>query len=166
MNDRAISELVSTVLLISITVALGGAVFAWLKFYVQNPIPTESCPDINIIIYNYSCDLSLKTITLTVQNRGLFNISGFYAKMNDVGENDPGGGTAGKYPLMPNKYPKTTGPAIAPSQKITITPPFSFQYFNDIKQIELEPYIIGTGATNVTLCEKAVMKQRIECVAP
>jgi len=160
MNKKAISELVSTVLLISITVALGGAVFAWLKFYVQNPLPTESCPDINIIIYNYSCDLNSKTITLTVQNRGLFNISGFYAKMNDKGENDPGGATAGKYPLMPGKYQQS----IAPSQKITILPPFSFQYFDDMKQIELEPYI-GTG-TNITLCEKAIMKQRIECIVP
>jgi len=141
-------------LLIGISVAMAGAVFTWLRFSVQNPLPQESCPDISIIIYNYSCNTAAKSITLNVQNRGLFNVSGFAAKMNDRSENETGGSIAGKYFLSPKQNETSIGPAEIKE--------FIFHYIlSQIKQIELEPFI--GGGTNITLCEKAILKQRIDC---
>jgi hypothetical protein len=157
MNKRAVETLVAYVLLIGIGIAMAGAVYAWLKFYVANPLPVESCPDVNLIIKSYSCSNSPgnHTITLDIQNRGLFNVSGFYAKMNDVPESATGGNIAGKYPLSPRQYSKS----IAPAE--TITQSFRFDYFSTLAQIEIEPFILSQNQTS--LCEKAIVRQSIEC---
>ena len=155
MNKKAVETMIAYVLLIGISVALAGGVYAWLKFYTSNPLPAESCPDVNLIIKSYNCSESTKTITLEVQNRGLFNVSGFYAKMNDKAESDTGGNVAGKYPLSPRQY---TG-SIAPAETIIYN--FAFTYFETIKQIEIEPFL--TAKNQTSLCEKAIVRQPVEC---
>ena len=155
MNKRAVETLIAYVLLIGIGVAMAGAVYVWLKFYIANPLPTESCPDVSLIIKSYNCSESSKTITLEIQNRGLFNVSGFYAKMNNIAEGQPGGNIAGKYPLNPRQYLESIAPAK------TITQEFTFIYVDSIKQIEIEPFIISKNQTS--LCEKAIVRQSVEC---
>ena len=150
MNKKAVSELVAFVLLVGLSVALAGGVYAWLKLYVQKPLPEESCPDVSIIIVNYTCEGN--TITLNVQNKGLFNVSGFMAKMNDLSETDPGGKLAGRYPLIPQCYPISLGPGDIAEAK--------FSYLKQsIKQIELEPFR-GT-CSKLSLCDKAILRQSI-----
>jgi len=156
INKKAISVMVSFVLLIGISVALAGLVYTWLKFYVQKPLPEEACPEVSIIIYNYTCNLSQRSITLNVQNRGLFNVSGFMAKMNDKAENEPGGGIAGRYPLTPPCVELSIAPGEIKNRTfyILLQRPI-------IKQIELEPFI-GTCA-KPSLCDKAILRQGISC---
>jgi len=80
-RKRAISELIAYVLLISLAITMAGIVGAWLRFYVQ-PSKIKACPEgISIIIADYSCDSA--NINITVQNKGLFNISGFIIRVSN-----------------------------------------------------------------------------------
>ena len=119
---------------------------------VSSEIPEESCPEVSIIIYNYTCNITAypKFITLNVQNRGFFNISGFMVKVNDKAENEEGGGIAGRLSLPCKEY------SISPGQiKETV-----FQFpLTTIKQIEIEPFL-GTCA-KPALCDKAILRQSI-----
>jgi hypothetical protein len=153
MNKKALSLMVSFVLLVGMSVALAGMVYAWLKFYVQKPFPEESCPEVSIIIYNYTCSnptVYPRFITLNVQNRGFFNISGFMVKINDKAENEEGGGIAGRFSLPCKEY------SISPGQiQKTV-----FQFpLSTIQQIEIEPFL-GTCA-KPALCDKAILRQSI-----
>jgi len=155
MNKKALSLMVSFVLLVGMSVALAGMVYAWLKFYVQKPFPEESCPEVSIIIYNYTCNLDSKIIVMNIQNRGLFSISGFMAKMNDKSPNEEGGGLAGRYSLVPagKEIP------MAPGNITEVS--FVFPYYSTIKQIELEPFL-GTYFKPI-LCDKAILREDIDC---
>jgi len=81
MNKKAISEMVSYILLISLAVAMSGIVYAWLQFYVQKPFAEESCPDISLIITDYNCSNGI--FNLTVQNKGRFYVDGYTLKINN-----------------------------------------------------------------------------------
>ncbi len=71
-NKRAISELVSYVLLITLALAMAGGVYAWLKFYASNPLPEEQCEGISLAITDVSC--AGNELTIDLKNTGRFNI--------------------------------------------------------------------------------------------
>lgn len=86
-NKKAISELVSYVLLIVLAIAMAAAAYAFLKPYAEKPLPEEECPEsVNIVLENYSCNSQTKTMAFTLKNRGLFNVLGI--KLSVVNEND------------------------------------------------------------------------------
>ena len=157
MSKKGISLMVSFVLLIGISIALAGLVYGWLKFFVQKPFPEEACPEVSIMIYNYTCDTALRSININLQNRGLFNISGIIAKMNDKSETEPGGGIAGRYPLNPQHVEFSE--SMPPGQIKNLT--FFYYTFDKIRQIELEPFI--GPYSKPALCDKAILKERIDC---
>lgn len=81
MNKKAISELVSYVLLIVLAIAMAGAAWLFLKPYAEKPLPEEECPEgISIVLENYSCDGT--TMTYALRNRGLHNVDG--VKLNVI----------------------------------------------------------------------------------
>lgn len=90
-NKRAISLIVSYVLLISIGLSIAGLVYGWLKFYV-NIEESVKCPDgVSFVIMNssYSQPSILGgsapslTFNLTIQNRGRFDIAGYVIRINN-----------------------------------------------------------------------------------
>lgn len=83
-NKKAISEIVSYVLLISLAIAMAAAAYAFIRPYAEKPLPQEECPEsISIVLENYSCDQT--TINFTLKNRGLFNVTGLKLKViNDT----------------------------------------------------------------------------------
>jgi hypothetical protein len=81
MDKRAVSEMVTYVLLISLAVAMAGGVYAWLRFYVNpNVFPEQSC-EITLVIEDYNCSGNI--FNLTVQNRGRFDVEGYIIKINN-----------------------------------------------------------------------------------
>jgi hypothetical protein len=80
MNRKAVSEMVTYVLLVSLAIAMAGGVYAWLRFYIQNPFPEQSC-EITLVIENYNCSDNI--LNLTVQNRGRFDVDGYIIKINN-----------------------------------------------------------------------------------
>ena len=73
MNKKAISIIIGYVLLVVIAISLSLLVYAWLKNYL--PKDVEKCPDsVSLTISNYNCDIEENKITLTLRNKGFFNI--------------------------------------------------------------------------------------------
>jgi len=74
-NKKAISELVSYVLLIVLAIAMATAAWFFLKPYAENPLREEACPEkVSVILENYSCNST--HITYTLKNKGLHNVTG------------------------------------------------------------------------------------------
>lgn len=88
-TKKGLSEMISYILLVAITIGLSIGVYAWLKY--QIPSCSESDPecflekdcsaDTSLIINNYSC--TLNTFSLSILNNGRFNISGVILAVTD-----------------------------------------------------------------------------------
>ena len=84
-RNKAESLMVSYVLLIVIGIAISVFVFAYLKLYL--PENRKSCElDTEIAIVNASCIYNDQDLSITLENRGLFNISGVFIRFGVPGE--------------------------------------------------------------------------------
>lgn len=79
-NKKADSLVVSYVILIVIGLAISGFVYAYLKLYL--PAQQRECePDVKISIKNVTCLVNYQgDLALTIENRGLFNVSGMFIR--------------------------------------------------------------------------------------
>lgn len=77
-NKKAVSEVVSYVLLVIVALVLSALVYAFLQLYVPKEKP-ECKNGINIVIENADCVNN--KVSLTLQNRGLFSIDRVFIKM-------------------------------------------------------------------------------------
>ncbi len=155
-NKKAISELIATVLLISMALAMSGATYAWLKFYTSNPFPTESCPEITIVMEDYRNNCNNKTFMLNVKNRGNFNIDGFIVRIT----NGSGTFAIANYSIEGRSYLRNyvsakLGPSNA-SRGI-----FNYTIYNRINTIELEAIRGFDQYGRPILCENSLTKQNI-----
>jgi len=172
-NKKAISMIISYVLLISLTIMMAGAVYVWLKGYVQNPAPEASCPEgVSLIIQDYKCNSPLTgLLNLTVRNKGTFRVDGYLVKINK----DPSPATPGRYPLCINgsnyygafescsnllekgvqgnevKFPVSLDPGKM------ISTLFNFSEYKTIRQIEILPM------RNKSICSDRVIAQPLSC---
>lgn len=159
-GKKAVSVIVSYVLLISLVLGMSALVYAWLKSRIPGLTPGESCPEgVSLILESYNCS-GIGIINITVKNRGLHTVNGFVIKMSNSSR-----GIAGIYPLC------ITGitPCDFDSNKITynITPlgtandmyteKFNYTMSNIVRQVEIEPIWKGL------YCEKAVTSQMVRC---
>lgn len=147
-NKKGISELVSYVLLISLAIVMAGAVFAYLRFYAQNPLPKESCPEVSLIIDSYSC--ANATLNLTIKNQGRFDVDGFSVKINN--------GTA----LYSLNYKNSANiiSTIGPGGSILRN--FDYSKYKKINSIEIEALRGKDKYGNPVLCENSVIDQPLE----
>ncbi len=158
-NKKAVSAMVSYVILISITIGLSIAVFVWLKDYA-NVNPKINCKEgTSILLENYSQDSDM--IYLTLKNNGLFNISGIILHVGNNTKRMPikrlmpsvsGGILNGYYDF---------NPALAPSSDSQVISFSKSDYSYPIKVIQIQPYIRNEKGTAI-VCEDAVIKQNIE----
>jgi FlaG/FlaF family flagellin (archaellin) len=89
-NKRGVSELVSYVLLISITFAIAAIVYGWLMFYVT-PAKEVKCEEgITLTIRSLVYNCTSKSLNMTLQNRGLFNVDGYRVRVNNKSGADIG----------------------------------------------------------------------------
>ena len=78
VNKKAVSLMISYVLLIVIGLGIAGMVYGWVKF--RATVPEQiGCPENTaLIIKRYSCENNI--INVTFQNKGLFSLDGFYIR--------------------------------------------------------------------------------------
>jgi len=86
-KNKALSNVVGYVLLISITISLSVLVYGWLRFYVGVE-DVETCSDnVNVIIRSYECFLPKDGIggrlNITLKNKGLFTVDGYEVRVHD-----------------------------------------------------------------------------------
>lgn len=99
-NKKADSMIVSYVLLISITIAIAGLAYTWLRFKSDISEP-ESCSEgVSAYISDYSFNNMSKELNLSVLNRGRFNIKGFFVRINNNTDFDSGVYNLGKFDLV------------------------------------------------------------------
>ena len=85
INKSGVSLMVSYVLLILIAVALSLLVFSYLKIYIPSNQKPECANDFSLIIQSLSCSLATdpNEMTITLQNKGLFNADGVLIRIRD-----------------------------------------------------------------------------------
>lgn len=141
-NNKAVSDMVSYVLLIVIAMSISAGVYSWLKFYVPNQTDSQACnPDTAIAITDYSCSSSNKLLNLTIENKGYFSVSGFFIR----GSND-----STKLPItnldtidaqvyVKGRYDVANG--FNPGAIINSR--FEYSSIGSVKRIQLQPYVTG-----------------------
>ncbi len=107
LGKRGVSPIVAYVLLIIIGLALSSMVYIYLKNYL--PSEEAECPaDTSLIISNVLCSVDRKNITVTLSNRGLFNVSGAFVRLaspgKTIGEQLNKDNELFPFPLSPDKH--------------------------------------------------------------
>tara|TARA_Y100000310_G_scaffold310427_1_gene355661 strand:- start:1584 stop:2837 length:1254 start_codon:yes stop_codon:yes gene_type:complete len=76
-SKKAVSIMISYVLLITIAIIMSIIVFSYLR-YIANVEPVIDCKDgTSIVLEDYICDKDAGTIILSLRNNGRFNVYGF-----------------------------------------------------------------------------------------
>lgn len=163
-QKKAVSLMVSYVLLIVITLSLAVLVYAWLEFTVQEPKTLECPDDVSLIIHDYKCPGS-QIIELTLRNKGLWNIRGFIIRGTNKTEGVPmnilnftsGEGTEiepGRFDFFENLQPNEIKTFV-----------FLYSDLDNLKKIQIGPFRIQEdekGKNRTVLCDKATTTQDIE----
>jgi len=156
-QKKGVSEIVSYVLLISITFAIAGMVYSWLIFYVTPGKEIKCDEGISLTIRSYYYNCSTHALNLSLQNRGLFDIDGYLVRVTNQT-----GSTIGTYTL--NK----TGKNLSTGVTYRDYYPDSSN-LNDSKKklggnisfVEVQPFAYK-NSTAPTYCEN-IAKQKISC---
>jgi hypothetical protein len=166
-NKKAISEIVSYVLLIVIAMAMAIGVYAWLK---TNLTPAqqeeESCQiDTALVLNSYSCEISdsVKIIHLSLENKGYFSIDGFFAKASNestkglatfqLPTRDYLGPVPGTYEFRESRF--------KPGQRLVAN--FSYDEIGSIKRIQIQPFIVSSKSKTILPCENKIDVDISDC---
>jgi FlaG/FlaF family flagellin (archaellin) len=158
-NKKALSEMVSYVLLIVIAIGLAAGVYAWLRGYLPSSNPRETCSeDASLSIEKYTC--SEEQITLTIKNNGLFNINGFFIRGTDS-ENENAVPTSsleceeqfrctitGRYDFPENFNPNELKEVNFFYSQETETKP--------LKKIQVQPFVKSRDSKKILLCSNTL----------
>lgn len=166
-NKKAVSEIVSYVLLIMIALSLAVGVYSFMKFYVPSDKSSEKCSnDIALYLVDYSCNESV--INLIIENKGMFNVQGFIIK----GSNDPdikptialnSTNEQIKVNFPPGFYDfnLTEGTPLKPG--ITKTANFSYSEISSLKRISIQPYIFSENIQDIVFCDNIITAYPKNC---
>jgi hypothetical protein len=170
MNKKALSEMVSYVLLISIVVVAAIAVIGWIMTYV-NVEPVADCePGTSLILDSYTCSNSSEiAIELRLKNNGRFNIAGVTVAVGNstnstpdtylIAKEDVPGILPGRVwfedgKIKPGGYEtielrNITGDPSNPSDRV----PLNF----DVKVIQIQPFILAKSG--MIVCQGTVINE-------
>lgn len=170
-NKRAISEIVSYVLLIIIAVALSVLVYSFLKAYVMKD--RLSCPeDISLVIKEAYCkvnpDNSIR-ISLVLENKGLFNVTDYYARIGKEGRQAKlqinQGKTSFISPLSPGSQSETIAFYSNSNEASGIYAPILKDIINITQTnsyvLEIQPAV--KTDKGLALCTNAIVSQSVTC---
>ena len=160
LSKKAVSEVVAYVLLIVISLSIAGMIYAWLRVYV--PGPEQKCPDnVAIVIKDYLCEDAAKKINITLQNKGLFNLSGFYVYISNepealpvleptfISSSKPVSNSERGYMLFESPLP--------PDEEFNAI--FSYSLNGRIEEIEIEPF--RWQGKKVVFCNDAIIREKM-----
>jgi hypothetical protein len=166
-DKRAVSIIVSYVLLITITLSLSVLVYNWLRWRVQ-PVEIPECSsNVKIVIQDYYCVPSdvrpgettvSGNIQIILKNKGLHNVSGFNIRVHDREDAE-----FGFYTL------EEGGVQMAPDTEFPVGGGYMVYNFSDVRDhptqlekvtlIEVQPFIIEDDKI---IC-KSYATQPVDC---
>lgn len=166
LSRKAVSEMVSYVLLVIIAVGVSVAVYNFLSVYT--PKDHASCSnDVRVVLQSYTCQSgSEKNITLTLLNKGVFKVDAVYIRFgaqdrkvkdlinngNDlyfstlVGNNNPGLNPGASAVKSFNSENLKNVPLSSPG----------------VYGVEIEPAVFSES-NDLALCPQATITQDIVC---
>jgi hypothetical protein len=160
-NKRGVSEMISYVLLIVIAMSLAVGVYAWLKFYIPSTQNQEVCgQDYALTINDYSC--KDKLLTIKIENRGMFNITGFIIKANNNSKYLPITVLESKDSaiLKQKDHYFFTSP-IKPSDSKEIK--FDYTPLDKVERIQIQPFLLSSKMNKTILCERIIDRTISDC---
>jgi len=87
-NKKAISLMVSYVIIIAIGIGISIAVYSWLKYYPNIIAEKKDCnPETAMVVEDYDCTRNV--LNLTIRNNGFFNIEGVVLTVGNDSGIDP-----------------------------------------------------------------------------
>ena len=186
-SKKAVSEIISYVILIVIVLGISAAVYQWML--TSTPAVAESCPeDISLYVKSYSCSSedtcsSQYCLNVIIKNNGNFNVDGFfirasknlssipitgleYTDVNYEGIDDLKETGRFYFKMMNNG----NGEPMKPGEELSLT----FDYgsimslgdddFNQnyiwLEKIQIEPFVEGKGA--LLICEDATINLEVD----
>jgi hypothetical protein len=165
-DKRALSEIVSYVLLIVIALGLATGVYAWMKNYLPSEKEIKCPDDVALSIKNYNCILINKTLILQIENRGMFNVNGFYIRASNETGKIPtlmlnsnnsivGGQKEGNLQNIPNSEGRYDFDLESPFITNSVRE-FNFNYSNFTKlyKLQIQPYT--RGKNTLYLCNNPI----------
>ena len=165
INKLGVSLMVSYVLLILIAVALSLLVFSYLKIYIPSNQKPECANDFSLIIQSLSCSLATdpNEMTITLQNKGLFNADGVLIRIRDpqfkvkteFEEEILFNPSSGDSDYCLNKK------ALSPGDECIHIIKRDFVEKEYIVEIQAEEFI-GDG-NKIAVCEDSIVSQKVTC---
>lgn len=168
-DKKGVSEIVSYVILIAITISIAVGIFAWLRT-LSNVNPPADCKEgTSMIISDYLCESGATgKMTLSLRNNGRFNIDGFVLKVGNNSDNAPTINLKSinlAETITRGYYQFQNGIPLAPGE--TRNAIFSYIDVNskkyldsDIKIIEIQPFVIDKSG--IIICKNAVIKEPVD----
>ena len=155
-QKKADSLMVSYVILIVITMSISIFVYAYLKLYL--PKQARECEiDTKIAVTNATCFYSSGgDLALTIENRGLFNISGIFVKFDKP---------EAKVKKQLNPGLEFLRPSLAPEKNLRFNynnlSRFNISIENVAYEIEIEPAILDKGF--LVPCKNSIITYPVSC---
>ena len=175
-KKKALSDMVSYVVLIVIALSISLLVYAWLRNTISEPLRTCPSESVSLIVRDFACDEGSKSINLSLQNKGTYIIGGFYIR----GENVTGGGFNND--LLVENHPELRTPLQMSSRGIFyfydieslpisgLRPDFQvndlvFDYdsANNLVRLQIQPFIYDARTRQNFVCEDSVVRISVNC---
>jgi hypothetical protein len=156
-NKRAVSEIISYTLLIVIAIGLSIIVYSYLKVHTPKE-KLECSEDIFAVIKDSSCQFrnGVAYMNVTIQNKGLFNISSVYLRMGIPSRTT-------NY-LVGNKPIPLAAP-LAPGREISLS---NLEVPSDVVNKQANYSLSVQPATQlenkkIVLCTNSIASQPLDC---
>lgn len=155
-NKKAVSLMMSYVILISIGIALSLAVFIWLKA-VSDVTPVADCEEgTSLILEDSQCNGF--SINLTLKNNGRFSISGILVSVGDNPDATPVEYLFPKAQLTGEGF-YLFSPVLRPGDTENAVFEKGSTNLEYIRIVQIQPFIIDNRKK--VFCSEAVIKQEI-----
>ena len=167
-DKRGLSEIVSYVLLIVIVISMSILIYNYMKGFI--PRERDICPDgVALIVRSYTCYAGSKTLTLNLQNKGLFTIDAYVLRASESEENE----IATKYlnasfnlnaGLKPGFIPLIAddGKGLEPGEEVSQVFLYDQLQTGNLAFVEITPFIV-TPDNKTTICGNMRNKVVVNC---
>ena len=162
-NKKGVSLLISYVLLITIAITLSILVYNWLRWYLVEGDVVQCKEGVSLVIQDYECESGDEGwLTVTLKNKGRFNVGGYVLKVHDRG-----GAEVGVYTFDPEGSAIETGKVLpdvyylfSDVQGYDNPNTLKVEELTEITLIEVQPFIYEDDEQ--IFCEK-VSSQSVDC---
>jgi len=181
-NKKAVSLMISYVLLVVIAIVMSIIVFSYLR-YVANVEPVIDCDEgTSLVVEDYMCDAADGKITLVLRNNGRFNIEGFIPTFGGNLQREPATKLIfGSQPTLLSVNPAVlSAPPMDPPRFFTPLKPGEIVNvdftntekkstglpeivsFSFLRNLKIQPYVIDEESGFSIPCGNVIIRQDVE----